>query len=176
MRIQVIALFLVALYLASFVRVQTQGQITGVVTDSSGAVVAGASITVTNPQTNFTRQVQTNSTGNYVFPTLLPGLYSLRVEIQGFQTEVRNQIELQVAQVARIDFQLKVGAVTESLEVTGGALLLNTEDATTRSSRRITIASAANAACRCLTRVSASSPRSFTSCPSARAAGSSIAA
>src|SRR5260370_703313 len=114
-----------------FVRpVQTQGQITGVVTDSSGAVVAGANITVTNPQTNFTRQVQTNSTGNYVFPTLLPGLYSLRVEIQGFQNEVRNQIELQVAQVARIDFQLKVGAVTESLEVTGGALLLNTEDAT----------------------------------------------
>src|SRR5260370_42691075 len=88
-----------------FVRpVQPQGQITGVVTDSSGAVVAGANITVTNPQTNFTRQVQTNSTGNYVFPTLLPGLYSLRVEIQGFQTEVRNQIELQVAQVPRIDF------------------------------------------------------------------------
>jgi len=74
-------------------------------TDSSGAVVAGANITIANPQTNFTRQVQTNSTGNYVFPTLLPGLYSLRVEMQGFQTEVRNQIELQVAQVARIDFQ-----------------------------------------------------------------------
>jgi len=94
MRIQVIALFLVSLCPASFVRSQTQGQITGVVTDSSGAVVAGANITVTNPQTNFTRQVQTNSTGNYVFPTLLPGLYSLRVEIQGFQNEVRNQIEL----------------------------------------------------------------------------------
>jgi len=53
MRIQVIALFLVSLCPASFVRVQTQGQITGVVTDSSGAVVAGANITVTNPTNEF---------------------------------------------------------------------------------------------------------------------------
>src|SRR5258708_35307900 len=68
MRVRVIALFLVSLCPASFVRAQTQGQITGVVTDSSGAVVAGAAITVTNPQTNFTRQVQTNSTGNLRVP------------------------------------------------------------------------------------------------------------
>jgi len=128
--LKVIALLLLAALAASVVWTQTQGQITGVVSDSSGAVVAGAAITVTNPQTNFTRQVQTNSAGNYVFPTLLPGFYSVRVEMPGFQSEVRNQIELQIDQVARIDFQLKVGAVTESLEVTEGSLLLNTEDVT----------------------------------------------
>src|SRR5262249_9513115 len=100
------------------------------ISDSSGAVLPGATVTVTNPQTNFTRQAQTNSVGNYVFPALLPGVYNIRVEAQGFQSEIRSGVELQVEQVARLDFQLKVGAVSESLEVSGGAPLLATEDAT----------------------------------------------
>jgi hypothetical protein len=109
---------------------QTQGQITGVVTDPSGAVVAGATVTVTNPQTNFTRQVVTNTAGNYVFPSLQPGVYNVKAEMQGFQTEIRNGVELQVEQVARLDFQLRVGAIAETVEVTGGAPLLTTESAT----------------------------------------------
>jgi len=109
---------------------QTFGEITGVVTDPSGAVVVNATVTVTNPQTNFTRTALTNSAGNYTFPALLPGVYNVRAEMQGFQTEVRSGVELQVQQTARIDFQLKVGAVAEAVEVQGGAPLLATENAT----------------------------------------------
>ena len=95
------------------------GEITGTVTDSTGAVVAGATITVTNPATNTQRLVKTNSDGIYDLPALPPGNYSLKVEMQGFGSQLRNDIELQVAQVARIDIALKVGNVSEVVEVTG---------------------------------------------------------
>jgi hypothetical protein len=108
---------------------QTFGDITGVVTDPSSAVLVGATVSVTNTQTNATRTAVTNNVGNYAFPALLPGLYSVKVEMAGMQTEIRNNVELQVQQVARIDFQLKVGSVTTTLEVTGGAPLLTTENA-----------------------------------------------
>ncbi len=109
---------------------QTFGQITGLVTDASGGVLVGASVTVTNPQTAFTRTENTNDSGLYTFPNLLPGLFDIRVTAPGFQTSVRNGVELQVQQVARLDFQLKVGSVTEAVEVSGGAPLLTTENAT----------------------------------------------
>jgi len=109
---------------------QTFGEITGEVTDSTGGVVVGATVTVTNPQTNFTRQTTTNTAGNYTFPALLPGVYNVRAAGQGFQAAVRNGVELQVQQVARIDFQLNLGTVAETIEVAGGAPLLTTENAT----------------------------------------------
>ena len=109
---------------------QTFGEITGVVTDTSGAVVAGATVTVTNTQTNATRAAVTNNVGNYSFPALPPGVYNVKVEIQGFQPEIRSGVELQVQQVARLDFQLNVGSVSTAVEVTGGAPLLTTENAT----------------------------------------------
>src|SRR5712691_7841946 len=87
---------------------QTFGEITGVVTDPAGGVVVGAAVTVTNPQTNFTRTATTNYAGNYTFPSLQPGIYNVKAEMQGFQGEVRNGVELQVQQVARLDFQLRV--------------------------------------------------------------------
>src|SRR5947208_14300403 len=88
---------------------QTFGQITGLVTDSSGGVLVGAAVTVTNPQTSFTRTDNTNTSGIYSFPNLLPGLYSVKVSTAGFQSAIRSGIELQVEQVARLDFQLTVG-------------------------------------------------------------------
>ena len=108
---------------------QTFGEITGVVTDPSGAVVANATVTVTNPETNLTRRVSTNAAGNYNIPALLPGSYNIRAEMQGFQAEVRSGVTLEVQQTARIDFQLRVGGVAETIEVAGGAPLLNTENA-----------------------------------------------
>src|SRR5579864_124211 len=117
------------LLLAGPVFSQTVGEITGVVTDASGGVVASATVTVTNPQTNFTRAVTTNTSGVYNFPALQPGIYNIKAELQGFQTEVRNGVELQVQQVARIDFQLRLGAVAETIEIAGGAPLLNSENA-----------------------------------------------
>ena len=124
--------FLLAIALAVRTPVfgQTFGEITGLVTDASGGAVVGAAVTVTNPRTNFTRTEVTNNAGLYNFPSLLPGVYNTKVEMSGFQAEIRNDVELQVQQVARLDFQLQVGAVTQAVEVTGGAPLLNTEDAT----------------------------------------------
>ena len=90
----------------------------------------GVSVTVTNTQTNAARTVQTNSAGSYVFPTLLPGIYNVRVEVQGFQTKVANAVELQVQQTARLDFALELGTVEVAVEVTGSAPMINATDAT----------------------------------------------
>ena len=59
---------------------QTFGEITGVVTDSSAAVVAGATVSVTNPETSVTRTAVTNGAGNYSFPSLLPGIYNVKAD------------------------------------------------------------------------------------------------
>ncbi len=123
-----IVLLVAIMALPSFA--QTLGEITGVVTDPSGAVVVGANVTVNNPQINLTRTATTNEAGNYNFPALLPGSYDVRVEMQGFQSGIRTGVVLQVQQVARLDFRLQVGAVSETIEVSGGAPLLVTESAT----------------------------------------------
>src|SRR5262249_29962800 len=96
---------------------QTQGEITGVIRDTSGAVVPGATITVTNPATNFTRTAVSNEAGVYNFPALQPGKYNLKVEMTGFRTVSRNDVELQVQQSARLDFAMEVGSVSEIIEV-----------------------------------------------------------
>ncbi len=111
-------------------RAQTSGEITGVVTDASGAAVSGATVSVTNVATNAVRQVPTNNEGVYSFPSLFPGLYTVKVEQSGFKSVVRDGIQLQVQQIARIDVALEVGAVGETVTVTGGAPLLS-QDSTT---------------------------------------------
>lgn len=128
MRTTLIVGAIVALSFSGFA--QTAGQVTGVVTDPGGSVVVGATVTVTNSQTNVARTTTTNSAGNYAFPALQPGVYNVKAEMHGFQREVREAVELQVEQIARIDFHLQIGAVTEVVEVTGGAPLLTTESAT----------------------------------------------
>ncbi len=109
---------------------QTLAEITGVVTDSTGGIVANAIVTVVDTQTGATRNARTNSVGAYTFPALQPGFYSVKVEMRGYQVEVRDQVQLQVAQTARLDFALKIGSVSQQVEVTGGAPLLNTDDTT----------------------------------------------
>jgi hypothetical protein len=109
---------------------QTFAEINGLISDPSGAGIVGATVTVVNPQTNLTRSAVTANTGSYNFPDLPPGIYNLKVDMTGFTTEIRNGVELQVQQTARIDFRLTVGSVTETVEVSGGAPLLNTENAT----------------------------------------------
>jgi hypothetical protein len=104
--------------------------LTGTITDPSGAAVSGAKITITNNATAAQRTVTSNDSGVYSLPSLPPGNYSVRVELSGFKAEQRANVELQVGQVARIDFVLQVGNLTETVEVTGGAPVLQTEDAT----------------------------------------------
>lgn len=108
---------------------QTLGEITGVVTDSTGSVVPNAGITVTNTATNAVRQAVSNEAGNYTVPGLVPGPYTVRVEMQGFRSMTRS-LDLQVQQTARVDFTLQVGQVSETIEVSGSAALLTTENAT----------------------------------------------
>src|SRR3989442_13531706 len=109
---------------------QTFGSISGETRDSSGAIVAGAAVTLVNSGTNATRTVATNDAGEYVFPSLPPGMYTVKAEKTGFKSIVRNQIELQVQLAARIDFELQVGQVSESIEVNASAALLVTDNAT----------------------------------------------
>src|ERR1035438_9751345 len=109
---------------------QTGGQVTGLVTDPSGSVILGATVTITNSQTNVARKTTTNSAGSYAFPALQPDVYSVKAEMLGFKGEVREGVELQVEQIARIDFRLQIGAATQTVEVSGGAPVLDTESAT----------------------------------------------
>src|SRR6185295_4617195 len=88
---------------------QTLGEITGQVTDSTGGVVPGAKISATNTGTNATRNAVSNDAGVYSFPAMQPGAYSVRVEKAGFKTVTRANIQLEVQQTARLDFELPVG-------------------------------------------------------------------
>jgi hypothetical protein len=106
------------------------GDITGTVTDPTGAAVVGAVITITSNTTQSRRTVTSNDSGVYSLPSLMPGNYSMKVEMKGFKSSERKDIELQVGQVAGIDFSMQVGNVSETVEVEGGAPVLETENAT----------------------------------------------
>ncbi len=109
---------------------QTFGDISGEVHDASGAAIPGALVTATNIATNVTRSAATNEVGLYSFPAMPPGVYNIKVEKAGFKSVTKTSIELQVQQSARIDFDMPVGQVNESVEVSATAQLLSTEDAT----------------------------------------------
>src|SRR5260370_19558270 len=109
---------------------QGTGEITGTVTDPSGAAVSGAKIVVVNTATSAERVVTSNETGNYDLPALPPGTYDLKAEFAGFRRAERKGVELQVGQVARLDFTMQLGNVTDTIEVAGGAPVLETENAT----------------------------------------------
>src|SRR6266851_1222015 len=105
------------------------GQITGAVTDPSGAVIAGATVTLTNPATEMRRETATNIDGLFNLPALPPGIYNLQVDAKGFPKQARENLELQVGQVAKLDFALQIGNVAETIQVTGGAPILQSETA-----------------------------------------------
>jgi hypothetical protein len=107
---------------------QTQGRISGRVTDSSGAVIVGAKVTIENRGTQVKRVLGTNGSGDYVAPGIEPGMYSISVEAPNFRTVVREQVQVEVANDLKIDFQLPPGAASEVLEVKDEAPLI---DATT---------------------------------------------
>jgi hypothetical protein len=103
--------------------------ITGTVADPSQAVVVGATVTITNAATNVKREMATNSSGVYNAPALPPGSYSVRVALTGFRASVHS-VDLQVCEVARMNFVLEVGNVTDTVEVLGLAPTLDTETTT----------------------------------------------
>jgi hypothetical protein len=103
----------------------------GTVTDASGAVVPNAKVTITEVNTGISRSGQTNESGNYTFPNLPPGQYSVAVEAAGFKKETRRDIALLVNTTQRVDIQLQPGNVSETIEVTAAAPALQTDRADT---------------------------------------------
>src|SRR6516165_5233216 len=109
---------------------QTLGEITGTVVDPSGAGVPNSVVTLTNTATNAIRNTETNQQGLYTFPSMPPGFYNVKVEHPGFKTASTNNVEVQVQQSLRLDMTLQVGQVSESVEVSATAALLQAENAT----------------------------------------------
>src|SRR5271157_1301774 len=103
----------------------------GTVTDITGGVVANAKVTITEVNTGVSRSGQTNDSGNFVFPDVPPGNYLVTVEMTGFKKEERKDIALLVNTTQRVDIQLQPGNISETIEVTGQAAVLQTDRADT---------------------------------------------
>ncbi len=101
----------------------------GTVTDSTGAVVPDAKVTVTEMKTDVGRTVTTNQSGNYELPDLPPGQYKVMVEQTGFKTETRANIDVVVNTTVRVNMTLQTGSASETVEVTGSAPILQTDRA-----------------------------------------------
>lgn len=106
------------------------GTIRGLVKDSTGAAHPGVNITITNTRTNAEIAVQSNSAGLYAVPNLAPGVYRVSADQTGFKRFVVSGVELASAQDLRIDIQMELGAVTESITVSSAGPIIETERAT----------------------------------------------
>ena len=105
------------------------GTILGTVTDASGAAVSGASVTLTNQGTNAALTTTTGSDGSYKFTPVRIGNYKVKVSFQGFQTVEKRDITVNVGADVVVDFALKPGSVTETIEVASSVPVLETQDA-----------------------------------------------
>ena len=126
------ALFVLVLSLAITASAAAQGftgQIVGTVTDQTKAVLPGVTITVTNTGTGASREVLTNEAGGFNVPALPAGTYRVEAQLTGFRTEARTGVTVQVNQIARVNFDMSVGDVSQTVEVTGTAPLIETDSA-----------------------------------------------
>ena len=105
------------------------GSIVGSVTDSTGASVPGAAVTLLNPATSERRTAESDAAGNYQFVNLLPGDYRVDIEMTGFKHLTRNPVQVAVLSATRVDAVMDVGDVGQTVEVSGQAALLQTESA-----------------------------------------------
>ena len=105
------------------------GQITGTISDATGAALAGARIKVTSELTGLARETTTSDKGSYSVPLLPVGVYLVTAEKEGFKLAASATNELKVDQVLRVDLILEVGAMSETVQVTGRAIALDTETA-----------------------------------------------
>src|SRR5262249_45850715 len=93
----------------------------GIISDATGALIPGVSVTATNTQTGIVTTAISNETGIYQFAALEPGNYKVSAELSGFRTETYNQVTLGISQQVRLNFTLRVGSVAQSVDVSVAA-------------------------------------------------------
>lgn len=130
MKAILVFLLLITVFLPAslFAQIDTGG-ITGTVTDPAGAVVPGATVTLTNTGTSLALTTQSTSTGTYSFTGVRPGTYDLRAEQQGFEVFVDHALEIHVQQTLTVDVAFVTGKVSQQVTVTASAPLLQAENA-----------------------------------------------
>ena len=106
----------------------TTGSVNGTVTDNSGAVLPGVTVTATGPAVMGVQTAVTNEQGQYRFPTLPPGTYRLEYQLAGFGTVVRDQIVVSIGFTATINVQLQVATLNETVTVTGASPVVDTQN------------------------------------------------
>ena len=127
------------------------GSLLGNVTDETGAALPGATVTITQHETNLTRDVVTDVSGGYNVPNLLPGTYQVDVKLAGFSTFTTRDIAVRQGLDVRVDAKLKLGTLEESIIVSGEAAVLQTESAAVQSlttSRELETMKIGRASCR----------------------------
>jgi len=124
------AIMLVLISAGAFAQTET-GQISGTVTDSTGALVSGAKVTIKSVNTGFTREAVTNASGLYTIPSLRPDTYGVSIEAKGFQNYAR-RVEVAVGSLNEVSAQLVVGAASTTVEVSAlnESVTVNTESQT----------------------------------------------
>ena len=120
-------LALVIVFASSAAAQRSDGTISGTVKDPSGAVVPGATVTVTSNQTGAVRATITSDVGNYTAPNLLVGTYTVKIEVAGFAPYTRNNVQVQAAQVVEVSAELVIQANAQTIQVQAGADLVQVQ-------------------------------------------------
>ncbi|MFN7928608.1 MAG: carboxypeptidase-like regulatory domain-containing protein [Blastocatellia bacterium] len=123
------AIVLFASFITSNLAQEFRGSITGRVTEASGAAVPNATVTITNVATNTAASVTSDDAGGYSLLYLTPGSYRVTVEAKGFKKAVRENVEVRISDKLELGFTLEVGAVTDSVNITADAPLLEASSA-----------------------------------------------
>ncbi|MGA9884481.1 MAG: carboxypeptidase regulatory-like domain-containing protein [Candidatus Acidiferrales bacterium] len=132
--LSVLTFFFAAILFPILTNAQTQtGTITGTVTDPSGAILVGASVTVTNEGTGVSQTTKTDAQGSFLISLLPVATYDVEASLSGFQTVVHKDVTLTVGATPVVDFKLPVGQATTSVTVSGEVSQVNTQSATVSS-------------------------------------------
>src|SRR5438045_2751192 len=114
----VAAVFLSLVFVSISLGQSSNASVGGFVQDTSQAFVPGVTVTATNTETGVVATAVSNETGTYNIPSLLPGIYKLTAVLPGFRTQIINDVRLGQGAVARYNFTLQVGQVTQAVDVT----------------------------------------------------------
>ena len=132
-KLLIVGLAILVLQVVGMAQSSTHGSLTGTITDQQGAVVSGATVTLSSAVAGADRTAVTDSNGNFDFQSLLPGTYSISVEAQGFKKALAREIVVNVAQNTQVKVQLDIGLANETVTVIASQEVLNTASASLTS-------------------------------------------